>query len=56
MKSETLNTKLNMNLIAIGFGIFWAVWAHYGFLWALVYTLFWPVWFGYRMAGFFLTH
>ena len=36
--------------VLIGVGVGFAVFAKYGFLWALVYAVAWPAWIAYYVA------
>lgn len=40
---------------AIGVGVFWFIWGHYGFWWGVLYGLSWPFWVGYKLAAFLVT-
>ena len=41
--------------ILMGSGVFWCVWAAYGFWWGLLYGFFWEVWLGYWLARLLLS-
>jgi len=39
--------------IGMAIGVFWHIWAVYGFWWGLWYACTWPIWLGLRVAALF---
>ena len=44
-----------IRIAGVSYGVFWFVWAKYGFWWGVLYGLCWPVWVGYRLAEYLLN-